>query len=264
MTLPFDLDLLVPLIDGVSHSALTPVRLPGAAEQIAQRLIAAISLGEFAPGERLPAVSRLAVLMCVNQTSIRDALKRLAADGYLEIRRGRRGGSFVTENWRVASAEAVLRGLPKEAKPVEHLVDLRGLLEPLIAATATQRCTHVDRVVIKGALSACAAADGSCASCCAANHALHTAIAKATHNPYLVGLDLALRSRVSLGFMTENCPEETQYASIVQHDKLVRAVLEGDAAAAAEVAAEHVLLNERAFRLVQDGIDLPETEPQLS
>lgn len=264
MTLPFDLDLFIPPADGVAYSAITPVRLSSAAEQIAQRLIAAISLGEFPPGKRLPAVPVLAERMSVNQTSIREALQRLGNDGYIEIRRGRHGGSFVADNWRCASAEAVLRAQPAEARFIQNLVDLRRLIEPVIAATAAQRSTHADRVVIRETLAACAAVDGSCASCCAANNALHTALAQATHNPYLIGLDLALRARISLGFITESCTEETQYASIVQHDQLVRAILEGNAVAAADYAAEHVLLNEKGFRLVQEQLDVPQAEPQPS
>ncbi len=68
MSTPFDIELSAPPPDASGASALTPVRLANVAEQVAERLVTAISLGEFGAtsflsrsgGETMPiAIERL-------------------------------------------------------------------------------------------------------------------------------------------------------------------------------------------------------------
>lgn len=247
-----DLDIVVPVsasVSSASYTALTPVRLANASEQIAQRIVNAIALGEFTAGDRLPRVQQLAARLKVNETSIREALQRLATEGYIEIRRGRNGGSFVLDTWRDAATDALQRALPTEAEALQHLIDLRGVVEPAIAAAAAQRRTNEEGAVIGAALQACAGAEAGCAACCATNHTLHTAIASATHNPYLVNLSLQLRGKVGIGCLTDSCSPELRSASLCQHAEIVEAILKGDPELAAHHAAQHVLLTEDALRL---------------
>jgi GntR family transcriptional regulator, transcriptional repressor for pyruvate dehydrogenase complex len=55
-----------------STSVLRPMRLRNAGEQIAERLITAIALGEFMPGQRLPTERDLAIQLGVSRTSVRE------------------------------------------------------------------------------------------------------------------------------------------------------------------------------------------------
>ncbi len=248
MNAPFDIELpaLPPDISGAS--ALTPIRLPNAAEQVAERLVTAISLGEFVTDQRLPPVPELAGLLGVNQTSIREALQRLAATGYVRIVRGRRGGAFVANAWGPDSAEIVRRVLVPNWESFEHIFDLRRLAEPLIAHTAALRHTEEEAQEIVAANVAYVNAGDDREASRAADQALHTVIATATHNPYLVGLSLQLRARVSLGFQAEPYSRAIREAAIGQHALLVAAVLERDTQAAAERAYEHFALTEDALR----------------
>ena len=53
MSAPFDIELSTPPPYASGASALTPVRLANVAEQVAERLVTAISLGEFVTGQRV-------------------------------------------------------------------------------------------------------------------------------------------------------------------------------------------------------------------
>ena len=67
----------------------------GRAEQVAQRLVDAITLGVLHAGERLPSEPELARRFGVALTTAREGLGILRDAGLIETRRGREGGSFV-------------------------------------------------------------------------------------------------------------------------------------------------------------------------
>lgn len=262
MTTRVDLDIVIPAAANavqLSCTALTPVRLTNAADQIAQRLVGAIALGEFAPGDRLPPVPQLASCLQVNATSIREALQRLAAEGYIEIRRGRNGGSFVLDGWRAVAEQASQHVLLSERDALQELIDLRRIIGPAIAATAARRRTNQESAAIEAALRDYAMADRSCATCYAARHALHTAIVSATHNAYLVHLSLQLGAKIRMSCPTDLCLPESRSACLCEHTQIVDAVLKGDAEQAAYLTAQYLTLTEETL---QPRLAAPSPTPQ--
>ncbi len=67
----------------------------GRAEQVAQRLTDAITLGVLVAGERLPSEATLAKRFGVAPITVREGLGMIREAGLVETRRGRDGGSFV-------------------------------------------------------------------------------------------------------------------------------------------------------------------------
>src|SRR2546429_8964649 len=69
---------------------LAPVPMRTAGERIAERLVTAIALGEFEPGQRLPTERDLSATLEVSRTTGREALHRLQAACHLttRLRRG--------------------------------------------------------------------------------------------------------------------------------------------------------------------------------
>src|SRR5580704_17608054 len=90
---------------------LTPIALRTAGERIAERIVTAIALGEFVPDQRLPTERDLAVMLEVSRTTVREALQRLQAAGYVTTRRGRAGGTFVTTGTGLDSDAMIRRTL---------------------------------------------------------------------------------------------------------------------------------------------------------
>ena len=66
-------------------------------KQIAEQLREAIVSGRFKIGERLPTEDELAQRFGVSRPSVREALKRLAAQNLVRARRGPTGGNFVVK-----------------------------------------------------------------------------------------------------------------------------------------------------------------------
>src|SRR6185437_2941307 len=116
-----------------------PIVVRNAPEQIVERLVTAVALGVYVPGQALPPERELASLLGVSRATVREALRRMTDSGYIEQRRGRNGGSFVLEDWRPSSADLIRRHLLPNWTRFEALFDTRQLLEPVIAATAALR-----------------------------------------------------------------------------------------------------------------------------
>jgi GntR family transcriptional repressor for pyruvate dehydrogenase complex len=227
---------------------LEPLEMRTAPRQIADRLATAIALGEFVPGQRLPAERELASLLGVSRTTVREALGRLSASGYLEIRRGRSGGAMVREDWRPDSADVVGRTLVASWDRFETLLDFRALVEPLIARTAAMRAEPPDRDAISAALQRYQAAGPDREASRAADEALHLAVARASHNGYLAAISRRARTEISLGFSAEPYSASIRNRALGEHAELADAVITGDAERAAATAASHFTLTETALR----------------
>ncbi len=217
------------------------------ADDVVDRLVTAVALGLYVPGQQLPPERELAAMLGVSRTSVREALKQLTDGGYLEVRRGRNGGYFVLANWGPKSAEHVYRQVVANWTEFEEIFDARTLVEPLIAQTAAERRTSSDVEAILTALQAYIDAPDHDASRLA-DAGLHLAIAKATHNPILVDISVDLRTKISLNLGAEPYTDEVRRIAIGQHKELVAAVAEGRAKDASEIAARHFTLSENLFR----------------
>lgn len=224
-----------------------PIVTRHVADDVQDRLVTAIALGVYVPEQRLPTERELASMLGVSRTSVRAALQQLTDSGYLEVRRGRKGGYFVLADWGPSSAERVRRHLVPNWAEFESLFDARTLLEPVIARTAAERCTANDVTAINAALGAYLEAPDRDASR-RADYALHHAIAAATKNPILVETSVGLRARISLNLGAEPYTDEVRRTAIDQHRQLVAAVTERRAEEAAAIAAHHFALSEGLIR----------------
>ncbi len=225
-------------------SLLEPLAMHNAGERLADRFVTAIALGEFVPGQRLPPERELAAMLNVSRGVVREALQRLAASGYVSVRRGRGGGTFIEADWAPDTNAIVRRVLVPERHRLTQLLDLRSLVESMVARTAAQRRDASDVAVIERAVSAYAAAGGDRHSSGVADRDLHLAINRATHNPLLETLSYRIRAEVSLGFGAEPYSPLLRTRALQQHPALAAAVIAGDADLAAELAAEHFHLSE--------------------
>src|SRR2546429_2547497 len=78
----------------VQRLAQSPKRLR-LGDQVAGLLLAAIRLHEYLPGQRLPSERELCLRLGVNRMAVREGLRWLEHQQYIDIRRGRYGGAVV-------------------------------------------------------------------------------------------------------------------------------------------------------------------------
>jgi len=231
-----------------ARGLLAPVTIRTTGEVIAERFVTAIALGQFVPGQRLPAERELAGMLNVSRATVREAIARLAESGYVTVRRGRAGGTFVAAGWGPDAEEMIRRTLNPEWQELELLLDFRQLVEQQIARTAAIRREDTDILAIRRALSDYEHAGDDRDSSHLADLALHRAIATATQNPHLRDLSLSVRHDISFGFEAEPYSPEVRRRALHQHPELAEAVIDGNPERAAELAAEHFSLTESMLR----------------
>lgn len=117
------------------HQPLAPVRSGNVFEDTMEALLRGIRLGQFPAGGKLPPERELAQALRVSRTTLREVLADLSKNGYVSVRRGRYGGTYVEEVPPLAVG--VVRDV--DAKDVADLLTLRRVVEPAAAALAATR-----------------------------------------------------------------------------------------------------------------------------
>src|ERR1700694_4261343 len=117
-----------------------PVAARNTFEETVERLAHAIKLGVVAPGERFPAERVLAPQLGISRMTLREALRALEQAGYIESRRGRNGGAFVTRrNGITGSAKAAKKAVKALGEKLTDTLQFRRALEPAAAQLAAER-----------------------------------------------------------------------------------------------------------------------------
>jgi DNA-binding FadR family transcriptional regulator len=98
---------------------------------VAQDLLTAISRGEYAPGERLPAHTEVAAKARVSRATAREAFLALELIGAIEVRHG--DGTFVRSTPHLGGTHGSLLDAPQE------LIECRLYLEPVVAGLVADR-----------------------------------------------------------------------------------------------------------------------------
>ena len=115
-----------------------PLQKP--AEMAENRLLEAILSGHFPANGNLPAERELADQIGVTRPTLREALQRLARDGWLEIQHGK--PTRVRDYWREGGLAvlAVLAQTPAGQAPVfvTHLLEFRVLVAPAYTRQAIE------------------------------------------------------------------------------------------------------------------------------
>ena len=242
-------------------AALRPLIAETAAARIADRFITAFALGQFVVGQRLPSLPELSAMLEVSQTTVREAISRLAALGYVRVQRGRSGGTFVVSQWGPASDSGVQRALGESWGTLQETLDFRSLVEQQIARTAAQRIRAEDEERIRAAVEQYAAAGTDRNASRLADLEVHQSIAAATHNSQLAELSMRLQHEVGLGFHGEPFSEDVRRRAVDQHAALAGAVLDRLPEDAARLAREHFALTEELLNALHDRTQPKPTAP---
>jgi DNA-binding FadR family transcriptional regulator len=228
-------------------AVLRPIRTGNAFEETVERLLHAIKLGVFTAGERLPAERELAGRLGVSRVTLREAIRVLDEAGYVESRRGRAGGTFVTYRATEAPAAAhrvdrpgeIVRGLRQRDADLEDTLTLRAVLEVGAAETAARRdLSDGERDRLLGRLADCEDAD--LAGYRQMDSRLHLAFAEVTGSASLAAAVADARMRVN--DLLDQIPvlqPNIDHASH-QHRTIVDAILAGDVAGARAAVEEHL------------------------
>ena len=165
-----------------------PVASRKAPQIIIKQVRSAILRGDIAPGEKLPSSDELMEQFGVSKATLREALRALEYLGLIEIRKGAKGGLFVKEVDMKVSQESLINFFHFKKVSVEHLSEVRKILEPYAAMVAAKTISEESLQELKEINDRCEASLSKKADE-AINELLvsfHRVIAKCTDNPILI------------------------------------------------------------------------------
>ncbi len=203
--------------------------------QIEERIVA----GELKTGDQLPPENTLAKQFGVSRTAVREAIKALREKRLVEVRPGR--GTFIT-NGSPGAMRHSLSLLMKYGAPngSAHLVEVREILEPEIAALAATRMTDEYVAAMQEAVETMDAALDDQERFVEADLDFHLALAEATQNPLIPLLmdsiiDLLREERARTG-LVEGGLQRGQ----LHHKKILKAIMQRDPKAARRSMQDHL------------------------
>ena len=230
---------------GAPSAALlfTPARQANAFEETVQRLLQSIRLGLIGPGDRLPPERELAGMLEVSRDTLREAIASLADAGWLVKRRGRTGGTFVSDLLPtprpVVAGEATQDERARNAARIEDTLALRAVIEVGTARRAAEsELSATERERLWQAYEACT--DASADLYRTADSRLHLLIAELLGVPSVIPLVADVRMRVNelldgIPLLAPNISHAND-----QHRAIVAAILRGNPDEAAAAMAEHI------------------------
>jgi GntR family transcriptional regulator, transcriptional repressor for pyruvate dehydrogenase complex len=231
-----------PLADGglphLARAVLRPVAGHHAFEACVEQLATAIRLGVHPNGSTLPSERALAERLNVSRATIREAITALRTAGMVETRRGRGGGSVVTYSPRAPRARAKTPSAQTLATWLDTLT-FRRIVEPgAVATAATLDLRDDERDLLTSTYDAVRKASGS-ASHRQADSRFHLTFASVTGSALII--DAVTRVQATLHDMLLQIPvyDVNIAHSDRQHERILRAVLDGRPERARQTMEEH-------------------------
>lgn len=161
-------------------------------EKIVEQIETRILDGDLKPGDRLPSERELGKQFGVSRTSIREAIRVLTLRGLVAVNHGR--GTFVTDETSKAvrySLNLLVQVGDKES--FQNLIEIREILEPVIASFAASRATEENLTVMREAIVIMDDSVEDPTGYIEADLDFHLALAEASQNPLiLILLDLLI------------------------------------------------------------------------
>ncbi|MGE4239214.1 GntR family transcriptional regulator [Ramlibacter sp.] len=202
-------------------------------------LYEAILSGVIAPGERLM-VDEVAAHFGVSKIPVREALKALAASGWVQIRPHR--GTFVR---------------PLSSQELRQVFEMRRVLEPYCARLAAGRRTeeHVRelKALVKEGMEA--VRDGDVVRTTAVNSRFHNVMAGAVANDLIFDTVTGLEARMRRYFIAVDWKQRRE--SMSQHKAIMEAIRDGDGDEAERLTLAHLEHTEAlafsSVRQIADG-----------
>jgi DNA-binding FadR family transcriptional regulator len=223
-------------------TVLRPVRAGNAFEETVERLLTVIKLGVVGPGERFPAERDLAVQLGISRITLREAIRELQQAGFIESRRGRSGGTFVTYRPPAPSRGELRRIARADGGKLTDALTFRMAVETgsaqLLAQAAGTAAPAGLHEVLQARLAGVNRA--SAQDYRRMDTLFHLAIAELTGSALLTAA--CADARLRLNDLLNSIPvlKRNIDHTAGQHAAIVDAILAGDAELARRAVAEHL------------------------
>lgn len=164
------------------------VKTKRVSDEIAEQIRRHLTTGELKPGDKLPPERELAIQLAVGRNAVREALRLLEMSGVVELRKGPKGGSFVSGGSTTLLSTGLRDLLSLGGVSIEQLTLARVMIEKSVVEAACDTATEQDMAALEDQLDLAqgALSKKDYETKLAALIEYHRVLARATHNPVLV------------------------------------------------------------------------------
>ncbi|MDR0343812.1 MAG: FCD domain-containing protein [Nocardiopsaceae bacterium] len=216
-----------------------PLRQGKVSDLIARRILDVISADMLKPGDRLPPERELAAMLKTSRPSLREALRSLNAQGFLEIRHG--AGVFVTDP---ATTRTLREALATEKMSLTELFDMREVLELPAAEWAARTGDAANLAAVEDAYdtlhAASLALEPDWTELQRLDSLFHLRIVEAAGNRFLIRTLGVLQEILARGMETTLQAPGRLEKSRRDHERILAALRARDPAAARRAARTHI------------------------
>ena len=222
--------------------ALGTIKVPKSCDVLAERLQQKILSGTYQPGSALPTERELVAGTGLSRSSVREALRILEAQGLVQTRAGRYGGSIVSRPTDALLASHINLFAKGLSVSLRALVEARQALEPMVAYLAARNRTAEDVAALTRISTRLdEAAHHDVSGFLEENANWHTALAAASHNDLLRAFSASISGLMLEASQIESFASEDVRKLVTQaHSRIFEAIVAQDANAARRRAERDV------------------------
>jgi GntR family transcriptional regulator, transcriptional repressor for pyruvate dehydrogenase complex len=230
--------------------SLDPVSRTTLSEQVAKRLAARITAGDWQPGAKLPSEAELCKAFGVGRSSLREALTSLAFIGLIRMRAG--GGSYVAEQPSAYLTRPWLHsGLLSSEKALGEFVEARLILETDLAGLCAERITQeelkeMEALVVRMKLAIPDSADEFWKLDLSFHLLMGIAAKNEVLNTILKGVRDQMMELISKSLLLREGMEQ----AVLQHTKVLEALRQHSPAKAREAMRHHLQSFQRGYKVL--------------
>lgn len=237
----------------MERMAFNPQPVSRAREQVESQIREAILSGTFKRGDKLPSEAELSSDFSVSRTTVREALRSLAAGGLIHKVPGASGGSFVqiidSSALGGVLSDSIENTLRLGTVKYDEVAQVRSLLEVPSATLAAMNRTEDGVQELRSIVERQKEITFGHPEVPQLDISFHSAIGDASGNRVLASFVTALHTAIRPVLAT-HLDAETGRNTVRQHAAIVKAIEQGDTKAAADAMQEHLsylqkLRNER-------------------
>lgn len=205
----------------------------------------AILNGTFKSGDKLPSEKELGEMLEISRGTLREALRILEQKGLIQIKLGVNGGAFVTDTDGEQMSETLALLVRTQAISLEQLTDFREGVEGAVTSLAAKRISRTEIESLNRLLN-------SAKKCyekglshwkefVTIDEEIHKAIAAAAQNPLYATIVESIHDNIDLYYDNFLKAGESEMEENYQDlENMIKAITEGDAQKAAEIARDHI------------------------
>ncbi|MBW1712965.1 MAG: FadR family transcriptional regulator [Deltaproteobacteria bacterium] len=208
-------------------------------EEVVNQIREEIFSGGLRLNQRLPTERNMADQFGVSRVVIREAIRALELTGFVTVKKGAGGGTFVAQDFERPIEDSLANLLAGGEVSLENLFEVRITIESVAAARAAERGTDEEFAVLQALIDEAVEESAKGTNIRPYNIRFHRLILRMAHNPLLSLIGETVLSILSRNISSLVSPE-TSLKVLESHQALTQAITNRNSDLARKLAAKEI------------------------